>query len=729
MENARLKFRPRARLIRTIGDRLISGPETAVIELIKNSHDADATEVTVKFHPPLKEGAGEIVVSDNGHGMSLADIQSRWMEPATTDKVIRRKSPKGRALLGSKGIGRFATARLGRFLRVETTAKGDDKKPLESTVIPEIDWQLFDDATYLEDVSFDYQKGNATSPGTRLTISALRDGWNKSSLETLHRELRRLISPIKATEIEDFRIYLDLSACMPENSGFDGQAIVNGPLGSLPSGRELHRIEPLPLLQACDYEVDGEFDPAGHFTGFMTIHRGGLRPERIDLSVPFDRNLREQSCGLVLIHFYIFDREANAVQSVMQRAGMGSISAAQARELLDQISGVAIYRDKFRIRPYGDPANDWLTLDTRRVQNPSMRIGHNQISGIVLIDSEYSSGLIERSSREGLEENGHYRRLQRQITQLFAEVIEPRRSAFRTNAEIDRKPLDPFRRAYESAKFQWAAALIEGLPESKRQEVREAVAKEGTRLTEYLAQVESRQAILEEKVTLGLILGEVLHEGQPPVAYLYDQSTRLERWWPTFFDKSKDAEAHRERTPAMLRGMTQNALRLADLFRSLRPLTGGKRGKPTYYNPIQVVLDVSELFKSRLMEIGATVHNKAAADVPDILGYKADLAASVTNLFDNAIYWLHHRRTKHPVIEVNVRRAGDKCIIEIADNGAGISAEFKERIFDVGFTLKPNGTGLGLSIAREAIARSNGTLELVDSEVGACFRITLPFKA
>ncbi|PMZ79024.1 ATP-binding protein, partial [Pseudomonas sp. FW306-2-11AD] len=66
----KLRFRPKARIIRTIGDQLISGPEAAVIELVKNAYDADAHRVVVKFYPPLVRGAGRITVSDDGHGMT-----------------------------------------------------------------------------------------------------------------------------------------------------------------------------------------------------------------------------------------------------------------------------------------------------------------------------------------------------------------------------------------------------------------------------------------------------------------------------------------------------------------------------------------------------------------------------------------------------------------------------------------------------------------------------------
>src|SRR3546814_19853175 len=83
----------------------------------------------------------------------------------------------------------------------------------------------------------------------------------------------------------------------------------------------------------------------------------------------------------------------------MRRAGMGELTATKAHQLLDEVTGVAIYRDGFRVRPYGDLRNDWLTLDTRRVQDPSLRIGHNQVAGSIGVEPQDSSDLIEKSSR------------------------------------------------------------------------------------------------------------------------------------------------------------------------------------------------------------------------------------------------------------------------------------------------------------------------------------------
>ncbi len=652
------------------------------------------------------------------------------MVPATTDKTERRYSPGGRKLLGSKGIGRFASARLGNKLKLVTTALvRNGVEGMQTTAIEEIDWTVFDSVEFLQDVSFEFEVTDSSGPsGTHLTITELRDAWTRENLEILHKELKRLISPLDEEEDGGFKIFLDLSACTNEACGFYGPDIVSGAHASALGPNERHRVRPFPLLKSCDYEIYGEFSSAGSFSGTMTIHRGELLPAPIAFSVPLHERRGERSCGTVLVHLFIFDREAAALREAMSRAGMGRLSAKEARQLLDQISGVSIYRDRFRIRPYGDSDNDWLTLDSRRVQNPTLRIGHNQVSGLVLIDDEDASGLIERSSREGLEENGSFLRLQSLILELFAREVEPRRRSFRVNAGIDRVSAPRFKEAYTASQMHWAQALIDRLPADQRESANALVQHQSGILTRRLNALEERQAALEQKVTLGLIIGEVIHEGQPPVNYIYDYSRRLYTWWPTLFSKTPESEERLQRVPSILKNTYENANRLSNLFQAIRPLAGARRGKPAFYNPNQVIIDAIELHRARIEKIGVKTTHQDHTGSKDILGYKADLATAITNLMDNSLYWLEFNQVGHPTISVEVSQQKENCVIHFRDNGRPIKEEFRERIFDVGFTLKSDGTGLGLSIAREALSRSNATISFLANEPsGVGFELTLPY--
>lgn len=714
-----LKFNPKARIIRTIGDQLISGPEAAVIELVKNSYDADATQVTVKFVPPLEKDRGRIIVKDDGHGMSLDDVHNKWMEPATTSKLRNGYSPGGRRLLGSKGIGRFAAAKLGKFMALNSISKNEAK--CSEVIIPQIDWSIFNEDTYLSDISIEYIEEETTAnTGTEIEISSLNESWTADKIHRLHVELKRLLAPRSEDEPPECRFYLDLSECTPDSSGFDGQQLFSK---ADSSGRREHKFEvtAFPVVSACDYEVEGTFDTSGNFVGTVTIHRGNQPSVDVTLSVPLGQE--EEDCGTVDVHFYIFDREGQSMKTTMRKAGMGEMTVAKAREVLDAISGVAVYKNGFRIRPYGDPQNDWLTLDTRRVQNPSLRIGHNQISGNITVQDESESGLFEKSSREGFEENSNYRRLRKLILTLLAEAIEPRRYDFRDKAGIGRSNKSTFPELRQLADLKKIRSLLKQLPESEQEKAEEIVDREATLLTEKIDAMESRQAVLEARSSLGTIVGEVLHEGSPSATYIYKTALKFDRDKSKLFGDGEESEALRGEFPSRMRLMHESADRLNTLFELLEPLAGGKRGPVKSFNPINVALDA----KSLLAEHTALISVNAPPNVPEIIGYPQDLYAAFVNILKNAIYWLEYEKLDEP--EVRIRFEADKgqVSIFIEDNGPGIPDEFKEQIFDVGFSLKPEGTGLGLNIAREAIARSGGEL-LYHPEFSPGTRFELRFK-
>ena len=145
--SGRGSLRPRARLLRTLGNDLISSDKVAIIELVKNSYDADASCVLVRFVGPLVSGDGRIEIWDDGVGMSVETLESSWLEIATDTKKRNSKSESGRRMLGEKGIGRLAAARLGMDLLLTTRSKDSTEVALL------IDWSQFDQpGAYLDEV-------------------------------------------------------------------------------------------------------------------------------------------------------------------------------------------------------------------------------------------------------------------------------------------------------------------------------------------------------------------------------------------------------------------------------------------------------------------------------------------------------------------------------------------------------------------------------------------------
>ncbi len=725
-EIGKLRFRPRARIIRTIGDQLISGPEAAVIELVKNAYDADATAVTLKFFPPLEAGHGRITVQDNGHGMTLSDIQDKWMEPATTSKVGTRRSPgRNRVMMGYKGIGRFAAAKLGGRMALNSTSDRRNKRV--EVLIPELDWSIFSGDTYLSDIAIDFYTEPTSGPtGTLLEILDLNEAWTEPKLNRLLLELRRLISPLQQQESDDrFEIFLDLSECTLETTGFDGRLLLgNSALeSSAPAdGAEIWRVQPFPLLTACDYEVVGAFDNAGAFTGTFHNRRAGTGPEAISVEVPLADE--EEPCGPFEVRLFLFDREADTIKNNMRAAGLGDLTAAKARQILDEIAGVAIYRSGFRIRPYGDPDNDWLTLDRRRVQNPSLHIGHNQVAGYVTVQEHTASGLEEKSSREGFEENGAFRRLTHLVEVLLTRIVEPKRYQFRSKAGISRTHVITYDEVRRLAELQKLRRLVANFEPKERAEAEALLDAQSAQLTDRIDQLEERARILEAKSSLGAILAEVLHEGTQPAAYVSSTAARLRRFYPDLFGvRGQNFDAAKSEFDKKLPLVAEFGDKLVALFRNLKPLAGGRRGPPKTFNLVNTIRGTIELFLGH--HVAITIENPD--QVRDLIGYPEDLSTALVNLVGNSIHWLEDGRTANPAITISIKGLPTEAVIFIDDNGPGVKPEFAELIFDVGFSLKSDGTGLGLNIAREALARSDATLSYhLNFEAGTRFEIRFP---
>jgi HSP90 family molecular chaperone len=138
MPTHQFAFRPRARLVAVLGEHLISDQAVGLIELVKNSYDADATEVTVELLQLADAEATTVLVKDNGSGMTLEDITQKWLSPAVDhkDQAKRevRRSALGRLPLGEKGVGRFAVHQIGRKLELVTRARGHPVQVLVTAV-------------------------------------------------------------------------------------------------------------------------------------------------------------------------------------------------------------------------------------------------------------------------------------------------------------------------------------------------------------------------------------------------------------------------------------------------------------------------------------------------------------------------------------------------------------------------------------------------------------------
>ena len=201
-------------------------------------------------------------------------------------------------------------------------------------------------------------------------------------------------------------------------------------------------IEPFPIYELFDYKISGSIDANGDGVLTYSNQRQRNSPE---IEIPFNNGGKKTGCGKLDIDIRVFDRETEAIAALSKR-GLekhfeSPFGRLTARQLLNYYNGIGVYRNGFRIRPLGDAGFDWLKLNARRVNNPSLRVGSNQVIGYVQIQSEDESGLIEKSARDGLRENTAFNRLQ-DVTKHVLSELEIRRFKYRKSAGLRRFNID-----------------------------------------------------------------------------------------------------------------------------------------------------------------------------------------------------------------------------------------------------------------------------------------------
>lgn len=707
-------IRPAGRHILTIGRDLIQDRYAAIVELVKNAYDADSPSVNITFEAAQDRRTYSICVEDRGHGMSRETVVKQWMVPSTDDKLKRGISPKGRIMQGRKGVGRYAASILGKDLLLETVTPTGEK----TTAL--IEWDKFEAAEYLDNVDILIETTHSPEPsGTRLTINGDQHGladWDQPQLEKLRFELKKLISPVNlvASDVnapETFHITL----CITD--------FIKGQ-----TSPTIETIKPYPIFELFDYKISGKIDASG--TGLLEYACQKARntiAEKIPIALG-----SPTGCGELDFDIRVYDREKESIETLIGRGLKDEfgqyLGKLEARQLLNDYNGIGVYRHGFRIRPLGDADFDWLKLNEQRIQNPSMRIGSNQVIGYVKIQAEDKSGLIEKSARDGLRENTAYDKL-RAITKVVISKLEENRFAYRKKAGLSRPVLKVERQleqlfAFDELKKGIRARLARrGIPASTAEEVIAIISKEEDDKNKIADEIRQAVAIYQGQATLGKIINVVLHEGRRPLNYFKNQIPNLTYWYE-LFSTSADPEALKRFMP-IASGVAQNADVFVKLFSRLDPLAAGKRSDKIPLALTSAIETAFAVFHAEMEQ------HKVKFQIvgPSALKYTCwpqDIYVILTNLVDNSIYWLSQKAGNQREIQVLLHANGDKlAYIDYRDTGPGIEPALiaSEVIFEPQFSTKPNGTGLGLAIAGEAASRNGLDLKAFESATGAYFRL------
>jgi signal transduction histidine kinase len=779
-------FRVSARTIMQLGGELISSDGIAFYELIKNAVDAGSKKVDVEVQMQLpletidqlrnaveKSGvvqkveikeiktkmassvlsdapqgdelrvaiskaislhdllsvardANSITFRDIGNGMTLDDLETIYLTVGTPHRLNERNSGSQRVILGEKGIGRLSTMRLGNRLQV-TTAEVSDTHWNEL----EIDWNEFDrdPSKLLEEIEiaprYGEKKTEQDAHGTTIRVSDLNTTWSAGKLTSIATsELCRFTDPF--TESSRFPIHLR----------FNGTAV------SIPRMNEI-------LNEHAHADVEAKLTTGGSSDDPVIVLEGTARylfsgstgKPLAGRTMPF----RYKNDEITSLLNKREDPDVN-LDSVLSLGPFSMKCLWFNRRLLKAIEiddntldlkkavrqwsgGLMVFRDGFRVPPYGGPDDDWLDLDRGALAAQGYKVNRAQLVGKVDITARHNPHLLDQTNREGLRDCKE----KRALAGVLKHILEVEFRGYLN--EVDEEIRDRDKVSFAAFAEQLAEAEerinnsldklseienehpdLEIGPLAKRlQRAFRSVAEVVSEVQDSVESVEDEKARILHLAALGLSIEKLAHELNRASKHALDAISQM--------DSSSNAQALKSTAILQLQSLRKR-------LRNLDPLLSPARQTKQEFdlgNEIQSVLDgFNARFERHGIEVDYSTRGKRPVEVRAV---RAMFIQVLENLIDNSVYWIsvgsRHKFGSNALREIRIVLDGNRNIIEVTDSGPGIVPENRERVFRPFFTLKPagHGKGLGLYIAREITEYHGGTLKLADNGVMSTGRL------
>ncbi|MBR5545176.1 MAG: sensor histidine kinase [Clostridia bacterium] len=442
----KLNFNVDAYTARLIGRENVSRLESAILELVKNTYDADA-DCCILYY---ESSTNSLYLADNGTGMSTEIIKKHWMTIGNSSKKRKYISNKGRVQTGAKGIGRFALDRIGDTCKMYT-------KSFSENLEWNINWSNFSDGTPLTNVTADLEEVLYTfddfindavnsefrklvsekfkDNGTVFKISSVRDNWNDRFIKKLRRNLSTLV-PQEMNGLFDIYLFEEKTS--------------------------LHEAKLVMSISetTCDYKVSFEVNGDDVHTIISRNEFDFKTQKNIILSeAGFNENDKSYFSGQDIIEDISFRTLMSSKKNIIENTignfkGVFLFSKIQyqdddkekyfyknSKQMTLPWNGIRIYRDNFRVRPYGDPessAYDWLLLSNRKAKSPAApshekgkwRVSADQICGTILI-SRTNISLPDQANREGFVETPEFQLLKNFLLKIIQMFENDRQYVFR----------------------------------------------------------------------------------------------------------------------------------------------------------------------------------------------------------------------------------------------------------------------------------------------------------
>ena len=672
-------FRFSTDILQRLGEELITSLDQGIVELVKNSYDADALNCTVELIATDKPG-GTIVITDDGDGMSADDIRDGWLVLGRSRKEPGKRTPIGRLPAGSKGLGRLGALRMGNKALLVTQPINEPGVNYSLDLL----WSDFTGTDVVEDVELDIRRTDSkTGPGTRIEISGLRMATDEREVRRLARELLLLADPFG------------------DPAGFKLDLITS-------EFKETENLVRTAYFDDCEFRLVANLDPNGCGSAKVFDRSGSVRWQngKDDFAEPYHSPVATFELWVFLLQGSSF-------------AGR-SASVAEVRRWLEHVGGVHLYHRGLRVRPYGDLGHDWLDMNLRRAQDPEFRPSTNTAVGRVTVVDEEEE-LLQKTDRTGFIENEAFRDIQRFSIDAL-EWMHERRLEEREREKPKQKRKQEERSA--SAKQNFQREIDQLTPDQK-----EAVFKAARELEDARA---SEQDVLRDELTLYKTLASVgtavsvfAHEIEGPATELTVSVGAIER---------RVRQALAEMYEFTVGSQIDAAKRSAELVSRFATLPLGmlKRSKRrrTVLNINDVVRDTLSLLDPYLQDARIETSCQLSDHSGQVHSSIAAIEAILSNLITNSV-----KAFKRPDAELGNRKlvvrtevVGDNVLIVVLDSGPGITATPVERIWLPGFTSDENGTGLGLTIVRDTVTELRGRATVIpQGELGGAeFTIEIP---
>ncbi|CEG25308.1 sensor histidine kinase [Bacillus sp. B-jedd] len=729
----------------------------------------------------LLQGLNNIFIIDNGVGMTDKIIEDYWMTIGTNHKEKNVYSDQGRIRTGAKGIGRFALDRLGNNCEMITVPKGKNKGYKwnvcwgdfeEKETINEVKAQLEDiNNPYFYDEVVEVLKDwdesaieNFTkhefTKGTIIKISNLRDDWKNQMIEKIYANLETLIPP---KEQKIFEIYL-----MDNNNP-----------------KKYRRIENS-ICDDFDYKIFAEFTEERKIK--VATYRSEFNTTLIDenlysipslKSFPYTREVFEKGFyereyditdlvpgykGDLIYDIGVFDFTLYFMKKNYSRVDKSKFfyndfNPKLRNDWLNKFGGIKLFRDMFRIRPYGEIESssfDWLNLGDRADKSPAApthklgkwRVRPNQLSGSINISRLTNINFEDKSSREGLQEND--------VFVLFKNLIINIVRLFETDRQTVMRAMDDlYSKNNESERKRREAKQIANKVIQKTQGTFDNIDYEKVKnsldfQTRVLAErvldfeKEKEELISEMKMlralgSTGLVITSFAHELKNISANILPRTDELIEILTDIVPESTLKGLNNEDNPfTLIKEFREQDSRLKNwLDFSLDAIRKDKRTRKkldlyAVFNDFEKVWRRSLSYSVVNLKVPKTEKKRCFIRV-----FPIDIDSIFNNLIANSVdAFQREDASEVRIINIDFKVEENKLHILYEDSGPGLSNDIKNEneIFESFYTTKRDalgrevGTGLGMWIVKSTVEEYRGTVEITKKRPGFGIKITLPLR-